>query len=738
MPHNQTTMLRILTYITLWLSLGIAITLPTTAFASEDSTRVGLVFSGGGARCVAQLGVLKVMEEEGVRIHHVGGTSMGAIFGAMVSLGYTSQEILNLISKIDWSQLESDLIPREQLSYFDKKRRERYAVKLKISDWRVQLPQGLNSGHYVLKNLNFLFQQAGHIKDFRQFPIPFYCVGTNLVSGKPTIFENGDISLALRATSAFPSIFFPVEINENLYVDGGVLDNFPVEFMREKNVDYIIGVDVQNPSYEKADLTNAFRVLEQISTLNNYLSNLRSDSLVDILIRLEFDKVGLFDFQRAGELYAIGYQYGNEHREAFRNIAAQQKAFPADEIQPLELPKDQVKISQIQIKGGNSKSVGQFKRELNLTKSRTLQINRLDRKIDEWMGSMYYERIRYSLLPDSGKTYRLRLELNPDSVKSRIGASVRYDDDFGAGVLLNFERRDLFVRNAHFNADLVVSENPRTWVEYSTHLGIIPSIGIRFRSHRFKPTIYENGRPIEQYRYRDESFDLFARSTIAEVYALGAGVQLERFFLSESINVLPIEGERNAFLNWYLFTDLDTYDRDFKPRKGIKINGTYRIISERERFEEFYTPTSVLSTHFSQAISYKRRVGFEYWAKGIFTIGSDAAFPYNIFLGGVGENYINYTYSFLGYRFMELVGRNALIGGVNMYLEVDKNQYLSMRANWGRMETTFDNLFDDGTLLDGYGISYGIMSPLGPIEFTLMTSSNHSRIFSYFTLGYWF
>jgi NTE family protein len=717
----------------LLLSLGLLLFLQGTA---QENPRVGLVFSGGGARSIAQLGVYKVMEEEGVRVDHIGGTSMGAIIGGLLSLGYTYDDILHLLNEVDWDRLQSDQIPRERLSYSDKKRRERYVTRLDIRNWRVQLPQGLNSGHYVLKNLNFLFQQAGNISDFSALPIPFYCVATNLENGKPKVFESGDLSLALRASSAFPSIFFPIEIDGELYVDGGVMDNFPVDYMRQKNVDILIGIDVQNPSYTKDELTNAFRILEQISTLNNYFSNLTSDSLVDILIRLDLDNVGLFDFQKFQELLSIGYQYGEMHREVFREIAKQQKG--GRNITALPLPVKNFRVSEFQIAGDLAKSYKFYFRELGLQKNETLSTKKLNRKIDEWMGSLRYSQIRYSVVPDTAGAYKLRLQVDVDTVLNRIGASIRYDDDFGAGVLLNYERRDLFFSNAHFNIDLVVSENPRTWIEYSTNLGPIPSIGIRFRSHRFRPMIYETGRALEQFRFRDESFDLFIQSTLKEVFAIGGGVQLERFFLSESINVLPVEGQRNSFINYYGYIDLDTYDRDFKPGKGIRINGLYRIIAERDNFDEFYIPTSILSTRFSQAMSFGSKWGLEYWSQGAFTIGPEVGFPYNIFLGGMGENYINYTYSFLGYRFMELVGRNATTVGVNLHYEVDKNQFITVRGNWGRMEASFGNLFDDGKWLDGYGLSYGVFSPLGPIEFTLIGSSNHKRIFTYLTLGFWF
>lgn len=703
--------------------------------AQAQEKKVGLVFSGGGARCMAQIGALKVMEEEGVQFDHLGGTSMGAIFAALVAQGYTSDDILKLILQVDWQQLQNDNIPRERLSYSDKKRDERYVFSLGIKDWQVMLPKGLNSGHYVLQNLDFLMQKGNDFEDFNQLPIPFFCVATELIEGKLHIFDSGSLTAALRASSSFPSIFFPVKMEDKLYVDGGVIDNFPVKTMKEKGVDIIIGVDVQNPSYSIDELNNAFRILEQISTLNNYHSGLKADSLVDVLIRLEQQNVGLFDFHEGMNLYALGYQMASEQREALRNIAKQQKK---RELTSLPLPSTEVSISRIELLGDQSKGRRWYRRELGLNKPGKLSIDKLNRRMDEWKGGMRYESISYQLVQDTGGYHKLIIDAKIDSVKNRLHAAARYDDDFGAALLLSYSRRDLFFENAHLHFDFAVSENPRTWLEYSTNLGAIPSAGIRFRAHRFRPRIYEEGEPSSEFRYTDASADFFLRSTIADVWAVGGGLQLEEVNYARVVNELPITNPRSGFINYYAFTDLDTYDRNFKPTKGLRINGMYRIIAERVDLEEFFEPTSVLSVFYSQALSWRKSIGLEWWARGAFTIGPEVAYPYNIFLGGLGENYINYSFPFIGYRFMELIGRNAATVGANFYVHLGKENYITAKANWGKLEASYGELFDDGVLLDGYGLSYGLNTPIGPLEINVMTSSNHWNIYTYFTLGYWF
>lgn len=358
--------------------------------------------------------------------------------------------------------------------------------------------------------------------------------------------------------------------------------------------------------------------------------------------------------------------------------------------------------------------------------------------MDEWKGAMRYEYIGYQLVQDTGGYHKLIIDAKTDSVKNRLHAAVRYDDDFGAALLLSYSRRDLFFENAHLHFDFAVSENPRTWLEYSTNLGAIPSVGVRFRAHRFRPRIYEEGEPLSEFRYTDASADFFLRSTIADVWAIGGGIQLEEVNYARVVNDLPITNPRSGFINYYAFTDLDTYDKNFKPSKGLRVNGMYRIIAERVDLEEFFEPTSVLSVFYSQALSWKKNIGLEWWARGAFTIGPDVAYPYNIFIGGLGENYINYSFPFIGYRFMELIGRNAATVGANFYVHLGKENYITAKANWGKLEASYAELFDDGVLLDGYGLSYGLNTPIGPLEINVMTSSNHWNVYTYFTLGYWF
>lgn len=165
-----------------------------------------------------------------------------------------------------------------------------------------------------------------------------------------------------------------------------------------------------------------------------------------------------------------------------------------------------------------------------------------------------------------------------------------------------------------------------------------------------------------------------------------------------------------------------------------------RVISRTEELSSDYEPSSVFDASFSQAFPMGTKFSGRVNLSGVGTIGPGFTndFAYNIYLGSAGVDYINYIYPFLGYRYMELVGRNALTARVDLYFEFVKNHYFIVKGNVGKLQPTFGQLFDSNILLDGYGLAYSFDSPVGPLEFTVMGSTNHGNIYSYLSLGFWF
>ena len=236
------------------------ITISMTAY-SQDTTsvklrpKVGLVLSGGGAKGAAHIGVLKYIEDAGIPIDYIAGTSMGSIVGGMYALGYTPDEIMEIISEVDWDTLISNKVERKKISYKSKYEESTQNVTIPFSvgtdeeelqskSFKNSLPTGIVSGDNVINLFNALSVGYSDPVDFNGLPVPFLCIATNMLSGKADILDSGIFSKSLRASMAIPILFDPVRIDDTLYADGGLLNNFPAEQCRAMGADYVIGVSM--------------------------------------------------------------------------------------------------------------------------------------------------------------------------------------------------------------------------------------------------------------------------------------------------------------------------------------------------------------------------------------------------------------------------------------------------------------------------------------------------------------
>lgn len=699
--------------------------------------KIGLVLSGGGAKCISQIGALRVIDEAGIKIDYISGTSMGAIIGALYSLGYSVDEIEEYMRKVDWEALLSNEIPRNRLSYFDRKSESRYLLTFPIVDGKVALPGGFNYAQYILKQLSYLTQQSYRYESFSDFPIPFLCVATNLETGQMKVFEEGSLTDALRASTAFPSLFTPHQLNGNLYVDGGVVNNYPVEPLKERGMDYIIGIDVQHSLHTKDDLTSVIRILEQTGSFvsaHEYQEQLLN---TDLLIRPDITDAGITSFELFDLMIARGEDAARKQLPALMELAAEDQSPQLDRSEHKAIPVEKFYINSIQISGIQHYSESFILGKLRVNEGERCDIETLERGLDQLYGSKYFTSLSYNLVPaDTG--YDIHLKVTEDASLSEFRLGLHYDTDLKTALLVNFTKRNLLFKNSRFSAEIALGDNPRANVLYFVDRGLVPSLGLKFRANRFETRIYKEREAINELTYTDFSVDLFIQSTLYDMLAIGGGVQLEGVDLSKDLAATAGNDEYSNYINYYGFLDFDSYNSANYPTKGTRFSFSTRIISEHEAFKSYYLPSSVLDFSLGQAIKFTDRISMTGSARGIFTIGPDLDYPYNIFLGSMGKNYINYITPFIGYRFMELPGRNAIVLRTDANFEFLKNHYIIAKANWGTLENSFQQTINTDVVLDGYSLGYSFNSPIGPLEISTMGSTNHNDIYLYISLGFWF
>lgn len=313
-------------------------------FRQSVRPRIGLALSGGGARCVAQLGVIEILEKNQIPIDFIIGTSMGGVIGGLYAIGYSTNEILENLKKLNWNDLINDSPSRQSLFLGQKQEQERHILQLRLSNFKPYIPSGLTPGQKVSMRLTDLIMDApyGALTVFDQFRIPFRAITTDLVSGKKVLLGQGNLADALCASLAFPLLFTPVEWDSMLLVDGGMTNNIPVEDVRSFGMDIVIAVDVTSNLRKKDQISLPWEIVDQATTIMQQLKNETQKGLADIYFRFDLPGHLSSEFSMLDSLVATGRRHARSQLPKIQALIKQKEASNLTENPAYWL--DQIKI----------------------------------------------------------------------------------------------------------------------------------------------------------------------------------------------------------------------------------------------------------------------------------------------------------------------------------------------------------------------------------------------------------
>src|SRR5271170_1922109 len=270
--------------------------------------KLGLVLEGGGALGLAHIGVITWMEEHRIPVSYVAGTSMGGLVGGMYATGLSPAEVRHLINGIDWDQVLSGVIPFRDLSFRRKQDAHDFPGQLEfgLRDG-LQFPSGFNTGQEVNLVLDSVALPYSEIASFNDLPIPFACVASDLITGKPHVFRDGSLAFAMRSTMSLPGIFTPVRSGKHLYADGFLLDNLPIDVGKEMGADVVLGIHLETAPLDPNTDLSSFGVLGQSISVMSAVNVLRSMEQADILVTVPLQKYSTLDYNKADAIIKIGY-----------------------------------------------------------------------------------------------------------------------------------------------------------------------------------------------------------------------------------------------------------------------------------------------------------------------------------------------------------------------------------------------------------------------------------------------
>ena len=289
---------------------------------NQEDKRIGLVLSGGTAKGLAHIGILKVLDEEKVPIEYVTGTSMGSIIGGMYSVGYTPDEIEEIAVSMDWMSLFNDKIERKDKGAVRNSIEDKNSTVIPIKNFMPKLPSGAVGGKTASQRLNELFYGALGVEDFKKFPRKFAAVATDLESGEGVMIDKGSIATAIRESLSIPSVFAPIRDGKRLYIDGGVVRNLPVQDVKVLGADYTIGVNVGD-GFTKRDESkmNLIDVISDATTIAGRQEVERQIRMLDLYMKPDLEKFESYDFSKVKDIIAAGEAVARANINEIRKLS---------------------------------------------------------------------------------------------------------------------------------------------------------------------------------------------------------------------------------------------------------------------------------------------------------------------------------------------------------------------------------------------------------------------------------
>jgi NTE family protein len=714
------------------------------SFAQEQKRpKIGLVLSGGGAKGFAHIGVLKVIEEAGVKIDYIGGTSMGAVVGGLYASGYNATQIDSIFHKVNFDELLNDYIPRSAKSFYEKRNDETYAITLPFSNFKVGIPQALSKGLYNFNLLSRLTRHVRQVNDFNQLPTPFLCIGTNIETGQQVVLNKGNLAQAMLASAAFPTLFTPIEIDGQLLIDGGVANNFPVDEVKNLGADLIIGVDVQDGLWDKAQLKNATKILVQITNLHSIEQMKNKIKGTDIYITPDINNFGVLSFDRGREIIQRGEEAAFAAYEKIKILTDDNNYFKKPKLSVL---KDSLKLAQI-----NTTKLSKFTTDyvfgkLGFKPNTPITYGHLESGINTLLATENFHSISYSFKNNErGEALELQLAENPIYTYLKLG--LHYDELFKSAILVNITHKNTLFKNDLASLDIILGDNFRYNLDYYVDNGFNFSYGFKSQLSQFNrnitqeitKSILDTGVNQINVDYLDLSTRAYVQKGIAQRFLFGAGVELKYLHISSKTITNPII-DKSSYWSGFGYVKYDSFDNKYFPKKGWSFTSDFQSYLFASDYHNDFKPFSIVKAEFSKAFSLSKAITFKFQGDAGLPIGNDGIPFFNFVLGGYGYNSLNNFKPFFGYDFLSIAANSFIkASGTIDFVFLNKN-HLNFSANFANLE---QNLFKSKDWISlpnysGYALGYGLETRIGPIEVKYSWSPELTKGYTWFGVGFWF
>lgn len=730
----------------------------TNAMAQQNQVRkkVAVVLSGGGAKGMAHIGVLKVLERAGIPVDIITGTSMGSIIGGLYASGHSAQYIDSIVRCQNWGYVLSDREDLRRQSIKEREQQNTYAFSRNFN-LHTKLAEG-SGGFIIGKNINSLLNNLttpyNDSIDFKNLPIPFACVATNIVDNTEHVFHSGVLAVAMRASMAIPGVFSPVRMGDKVLVDGGLRNNFPADIAKEMGADLIIGVTVQGKPKTAEELGSAASVLGQIVDVNcknKYDDNL---AITDIPIRVNTAGYGSASFSTNAidTLIRRGEEAAMEHWDEIVEMAKEIGVYNVQHRQTVSKPQpdetQRQRLGDIRYINMTPTDESFIRTKFHLKEGDSIDVEKAEQITTAIRLDLFYQNADYRIEPNAidceDGTKAARLILLADKKKSsRLNLGIRFDNE------------EMVALQA--NGEFPIHSKMPMQMDYTLRLGkrILARANLDFHPRSFMEqnvsfTFRHND--INIYEYGDKSFNLTYNRY--NLMILPVNFNIRNFNVNMGVawdyyryrNLLVDRQPEHQFdmpSNQHIFSyqakvEYNSEDDWFFPTRGARFNARFAYYTDNFATLDDETGTREYFASWRKSFPIGRMVTIQPMLYGRVLEGNATPFIIRNVIGGEWfGHYVEAQMPFAGMGYVEQAWDKFFAAQAQAQLRLTENNYVLFRFVAAQDADEFNDIFEHKTMI-GTSLSYYYKTMLGPLGATVGWSSVTEKPLFYINLGYVF
>lgn len=742
----------------------------------KERPTIALVLSGGGARGAAHVGVIRLIEEMQIPVDYVAGTSMGAIVGALYAIGYTADDMDSLLMTQDWKMLLSNNVPRSMQPYAQRMAEQYYQVNIpyanamrtegtaRYRDAGIKVRRsserafpkalarpGLIDGQNLLNTFTQLTIAYHDSMSYAQFPRPFACVATDMVTGNAVVLDEGFLAESMRASMSIPGVFYPVYKDSMVLVDGGVVNNYPVDVARGMGADIVIGVDLNTGSVNARELHSFTAIFERLIGTMGVEQRRRNLQDTDLLIMPKVGKFPVmgFDTLRLRQLVEIGYQTALQSKpqlEALKRRLSTRQDGELDErarnseeqVGSGHLSDPIGRLERIVVRGTDCDDILILLSQYGIEVGEPFDEATFAEAVDHIYGLGTFSSVQYHLLGDAPYTLEIVVTNNPPS---QVALGLRIDSEDAAAALLNVGVNRLKLTGPKFDLTTRLSINP--WVEAHAAYAWrkMPQLNAALK-YWFSDVNRFYDKSSHAFNYHYYGSDLYLSNILSQDYDLRLGARYDHFIVHDLYREeLPERSytdteSHDSYVGLYASLRNNLFDSPYLATSGYAygLEATYNLKSHSREGTDFFSLQADATAAFSlgcstviQPAAYLRLL-----------FGDGIPFAYGNTVGGyLAGRYMRQQIPFVGLTGCEFMQRQLAVLRLDLRQQLAPDLYLTAIANYAH---SADNLSQTHDWYGIWGFGGGLIydTTVGPFSLYAHWNDMHHRFGAYFSFGYEF